>query len=78
MPDDSGRALAEEEIELARRWGAAREIGVALRAAGLVTGGDEGIELLGQAVDVLRGSSARLELAPEGPSPARRTAPTSR
>lgn len=60
---DAARALAEEETELARRWGAAREIGVALRAAGLVTGGDEGIELLGQAVNVLRGSSARLELA---------------
>jgi DNA-binding CsgD family transcriptional regulator len=60
---DAARALAEEEVELARRWGAAREIGVALRAAGLVTGGDEGIELLGQAVDVLRRSSARLELA---------------
>jgi DNA-binding CsgD family transcriptional regulator len=56
-------ALAEEEIELARRWGAAREIGVAQRAAGLVKGGDEGIELLGHAVNVLRTSSARLELA---------------
>ena len=39
---DAARALAEEEIELARRWGAAREIGVALRAAGLVTGATRG------------------------------------
>ena len=60
---DTARRLATEEIELARRWGAAREIGVALRAAGLVAGGDEGIGLLGQAVSVLRGSPARLELA---------------
>ena len=60
---DAGRRLAEEEISLARRWGATREIGVALRAAGLVEGGGRGIELLTEAVSVLRDSSARLELA---------------
>ena len=60
---DAARRLAQEEIRLARRWGAAREIGVALRAAGLVEGGGRGIGLLTESVSVLRGSSARLELA---------------
>lgn len=59
----AARRLAGEEIGLARRWGAAREIGVALRAAGLAEGGERGIELLTEAVIVLRGSTARLELA---------------
>lgn len=59
----AARRLAGEEIDLARRWGAAREIGVALRAAGLAEGGERGIELLTEAVIVLRGSTARLELA---------------
>ncbi len=59
-----GRAasqLCAEEIELARRWGAARGLGIALRAAGVAEGG--GIELLTEAVSVLRRSPARLELA---------------
>jgi DNA-binding CsgD family transcriptional regulator len=59
----AARRLAGAEIGLARRWGAAREIGVALRAAGLAEGGERGIELLTEAVIVLRGSTARLELA---------------
>ncbi|HET6193569.1 MAG TPA: AAA family ATPase [Trebonia sp.] len=59
----AARRLAGEEIRLARGWGAAREIGVALRAAGLAEGGERGIELLTEAVIVLRGSTARLELA---------------
>ena len=60
---DAARGLVQEEIELARRWGATREIGVALRAAGLVEGGGRGIELLTESVSVLRRSTARLELA---------------
>jgi DNA-binding CsgD family transcriptional regulator len=60
---EAARRLASEELGLARRWGAAREIGVALRAAGLAEGGERGIELLAEAVIVLRGSTARLELA---------------
>ena len=55
--------LCAEEIELARRWGASRGLGIALRAAGLVEGGDRGIELLTEAMSVLRRSPARLELA---------------
>jgi len=60
---EAARQLAGEEIALARRWGAAREIGVALHAAGLAEGGERGIELLTEAVIVLRDSTARLELA---------------
>jgi DNA-binding CsgD family transcriptional regulator len=60
---DAARRLAAEEVTLARRWGASREIGMALRAAGLVEGGSEGIALLTEAVSVLRPSAARLELA---------------
>ena len=58
---DTARDLAFEEIALARRWGAPRAIGVALRAAGVVMGGDEGTALMREAVDVLAGSFARLE-----------------
>ncbi len=53
--------LCAEEIELARQWGAPRGLGIALRAAGVAAGG--AIELLTEAVSVLRRSPARLELA---------------
>ena len=55
--------LCAEEIELARQWGASRGLGIALRAAGVTGGADRGIELLTEAVSVLRRSPARLELA---------------
>jgi DNA-binding CsgD family transcriptional regulator len=61
--DPEGCELAAEELELARRWGAARPIGVALCALGLVQGGREGESHLGEAVEILAGSSARLEHA---------------
>jgi len=54
---------AEEEVRLARRWSAPRALGRALRVAGLVTGGRQGMRLLGEAVDVLSSSPARLEHA---------------
>ena len=57
------RRLCAEEIELARRWGAGQALGAALRAAGVVEGADRGIELLTEAVSVLRPSPAPLELA---------------
>jgi DNA-binding CsgD family transcriptional regulator len=56
-------ALTEEELSLARRFGAPRAIGEALRGAGLVHGGPEGIELLREGVDCLRTAGAELELA---------------
>ncbi|MDQ3764898.1 MAG: hypothetical protein M3460_26305 [Actinomycetota bacterium] len=40
---EEARALAVEELALARRWGAPRALGRALRVAGLVQGGEEGL-----------------------------------
>lgn len=55
-------AAAAEELDLARRFGAPRPLGVALRASGLATGGSRGAEQLGEAVEVLRRSPSKLEL----------------
>ncbi len=60
---DEARRLAAEELELARTWGAPRALGAALRAAGLVEGGTQGLALLEEAVQVLADSPARLEHA---------------
>jgi DNA-binding CsgD family transcriptional regulator len=51
-------ALVAGELRLARRWGTASAVGVALRGAGVVAGN---AELLAEAVDTLRESPARLE-----------------
>ena len=61
--DERARELVGEELELARAFGAPRPVGVALRAAGLVAGGEEGTTLLREAVEVLESSPARLEQA---------------
>jgi DNA-binding CsgD family transcriptional regulator len=61
--NDEARALAEEELVLARRWGEPHAIGASLRVLGLVAGGTAGIGLLREAVEVLAGSQARLEHA---------------
>jgi DNA-binding CsgD family transcriptional regulator len=61
--NDEARALAEEELVLARRWGDPRAIGACLRVLGLIRGGEAGIGLLREAVEVLAGSEARLEHA---------------
>jgi DNA-binding CsgD family transcriptional regulator len=61
--DDDALALAREELELARAWGAPRALGRALRVAGLVEGGAEGIARIREAVAVLEQSPARLEHA---------------
>ena len=60
---DRAVALADEELELVRAFGTPRAVGVALRARGLVEGGDRGIELLAEAAEILAGSVARLEQA---------------
>ena len=60
---DEARALAREELELSQRWGAARTIGISLRALGLIEGGRTGAQRLREAVDVLADSPARLEYA---------------
>jgi ATP/maltotriose-dependent transcriptional regulator MalT len=60
---DSARDHSEEELELARAFGAPRALGIALRAAGLVTGGQRGEQLLREAIEVLDGPHTRLEQA---------------
>ncbi len=60
--DEAGR-LTSEELELARNWGTPRALGAALRAAGLVEGGQQGLALLREAVEVLTDSPAKLEHA---------------
>ena len=56
-------ALAKEEVELARPWGAPHTLGRSLRILGLIEGGDDGIAHIREAVSVLESSSARLEHA---------------
>ena len=60
---DEAAARVAEEVELARRFGAARPLGVALRGAGLVAAGEEGLGLLEESAAVLDRSPARLERA---------------
>src|SRR5262252_8257297 len=55
--------LARTAVEVARGFGRPRSLGVALRAEGLVTGGERGLGLLGEAVTVLERSQAPVELA---------------
>jgi DNA-binding CsgD family transcriptional regulator len=58
-----GRELWEEELRLARAFGAPRAIGIALRAGGVIEGGERGLALLREAVATLEPSPARLERA---------------
>jgi DNA-binding CsgD family transcriptional regulator len=60
---DSAVRLVEEELELARAFGAPRAFGVALRAAGVVAGGDRGASLLREAIESLERGDAGLERA---------------
>jgi DNA-binding CsgD family transcriptional regulator len=55
-------AIAAEEVELARRWGAPRALGRALRVLGTAAR-EDGLPQLEEAVAVLDGSLARLEHA---------------
>ena len=59
---DLARALAEEELRLARAFGAPRAIGIALCTCGVVQA-QCGLGLLEEAVAVLERSGAQLELA---------------
>lgn len=61
-PERAG-TLAEEEVTLARRWGAPGALGAALRSRGLVLGDQAGGECLREAVAVLDGSICKLERA---------------
>jgi DNA-binding CsgD family transcriptional regulator len=61
--DNEARELADEEVALARRWGAPHAIGAALRVLGLVKGGREGEQFLREAATTLAASSAGVEHA---------------
>ena len=61
--NEEAQRLAAEDLELARRWGAASGVGVALRASALVAHGDATVEGMREAADVLEQSPARLEYA---------------
>ena len=60
---DTARRLIEENLELAIAFGAPQAIGVALRTAGLLEGGDAGLANLAAAVSVLEGTDYPLHLA---------------
>jgi DNA-binding CsgD family transcriptional regulator len=60
---EQARRLAQDELALARAWGAPRALGRALRIAGLVEAGANGLTLLEDAVEVLADSPAKLEHA---------------
>jgi DNA-binding CsgD family transcriptional regulator len=64
-PEEHGEAIAlvEEELELSCAATLPRTQGVALRALGLLTPGETGVDILREAVDVLAGSPARFEHA---------------
>ena len=60
---DLARTLAAEALELARRFGAPRSLGMALRSEALVAADESTESLLAEAVSVLERSDARLEYA---------------
>jgi DNA-binding CsgD family transcriptional regulator len=57
---DRARELVEEELEIARRFGAPEAIGEALRVRALLAPSGEMVELAREAVDVLAGSELRV------------------
>ena len=60
---ERAREMARDDLQRARRWGAASGVGVALRATALVEGDAGSVGRLREAVAVLEGSPARLEYA---------------
>jgi DNA-binding CsgD family transcriptional regulator len=60
---ETARILSDEEVRLARHFGGSRALGVALRAAGIVSGGEPGEALLREAIEVLASRDTRLEQA---------------
>jgi DNA-binding CsgD family transcriptional regulator len=60
---DLARALIDEELELAERFGAPRAIGVARRASGLLERGETAVATLRSAAEALEACGARVEHA---------------
>ena len=61
--NESAERLAEEGLRLAQAFGAWRALGVGLRAAGVVAGGERGASLLREAIDAFERGDASLERA---------------
>jgi DNA-binding CsgD family transcriptional regulator len=61
--DPQALDLSSKEVELTRRFGSRRPLGVALRTHGLLLGGDDGLEILRESAEVLGDSPAMLERA---------------
>jgi DNA-binding CsgD family transcriptional regulator len=61
--DVDAMRLAEEDLGLARRFGAERPIGQALRTLGVVRGGESGLALLRESESVFSAADYPLELA---------------
>jgi DNA-binding CsgD family transcriptional regulator len=61
--DDEAVAIADGELADARRFGVAGAVGASLRTLGLVTRGEEGLELLHDAVTTLERTDGRLDHA---------------
>lgn len=61
--DQQAAELLATEIAGCRRYGSARALGIALRAAAAVDRGERSIELASESVSLLEGSQARLEHA---------------
>jgi DNA-binding CsgD family transcriptional regulator len=59
----AARELADDQLRDARLAGSTTGIGVALRSTGLLAGGEAGLLMLAEAVEVLERSPARLEYA---------------
>ena len=60
---DEAHRLSTCELQLAREYGAAPQLGAALRTRGIVEGGAAGLSFLEESVAVLETSGARLEYA---------------
>ncbi len=60
---ERARALAADELARARVWGTPSALSFALRTAGIVCGGEEGLALLREAAAAVEGSPARYERA---------------
>lgn len=58
---EEARRMATEELEMARRFGAPRALGMAMRVVGLAMGGPQCEQLLREAIEVLDGPDTRLE-----------------
>ncbi|MGW2599624.1 AAA family ATPase [Streptomyces klenkii] len=61
--EDTGRRLVQQELALAREFGAPHAVGIALRAAGLLGPGEERAAVLAESAQLLREAGAALDEA---------------